>query len=113
MKGCLRMKKIATVIGITASLIVATAVRADDEEKAKKLATSKNCLTCHHVDMKLVGPAYKEVAKKYKGNKDAEAMLIKKVIAGGSGVWGTIPMPPNVVKEEEAKLLVEWILAMH
>ena len=71
--------------------------------RRKHLAQSKNCLACHAVDKKLVGPAYTEVAKKYKGNKDAEAMLIKKVINGGGGVWGTIPMPPNPVKEDEAK----------
>jgi cytochrome c len=52
------------------------------------------------------------VSKKYKGNKDAQANLIKKVINGGGGVWGTIPMPPNPVKEDEAKLLVEWILSL-
>jgi cytochrome c len=64
------------------------------------------------VEGKLVGPGYKDVAAKYKGNKEATAMLVKKVIGGGSGVWGPIPMPPNPVKEDEAKLLVDWILAM-
>ena len=106
------MKRIVTLIGLSAALIIAGGAHAEDAAKAKQLATSKNCLTCHMVDKKLVGPAYTEVAKKYKGHKDAEAMLIKKVIAGGSGVWGQIPMPPNPIKEDEAKLLVEWILAM-
>ncbi len=107
------MKRIVTVIGITAGLTIAGGALAEDAAKAKQLAVSKNCLTCHMVDKKLVGPAYTEVAKKYHGNKDAEAMLVKKVIAGGSGVWGQIPMPPNPIKEEEAKLLVEWILGMN
>ena len=107
------MKRIVTVIGITAGLTIAGGALAEEAAKAKQLAVSKNCLTCHMVDKKLVGPAYTEVAKKYHGNKDAEAMLVKKVIAGGSGVWGQIPMPPNPIKEEEAKLLVEWILGMN
>jgi cytochrome c len=99
---------IAAIMGLT----LAGSANAADAEKAKALAQSKNCLACHAVATKLVGPAYTEVSKKYKGNKDAEAMLIKKVISGGGGVWGTIPMPPNPVKEDEAKLLVDWILSM-
>jgi cytochrome c len=64
------------------------------------------------VDVKLVGPAYKEVAAKYKGNAKAEAMLIEKVKKGGTGVWGQIPMPPNAaVKDEDIKTLVKWVLA--
>jgi len=79
----------------------------------EKLAQSKNCLACHQMDKKLVGPAYKDVAAKYKDDKDAEARLVKKVMAGGTGVWGQIPMPPNPqVSEAEAKTLVKWILAM-
>jgi cytochrome c len=105
------MKKI--VLAAAASMMVlACSAHAADAEKAKALAQSKNCLACHAVDKKLVGPAYTEVSKKYKGNKDAEAMLIKKVINGGGGVWGTIPMPPNPVKEDEAKTLVDWILSL-
>jgi cytochrome c len=77
-----------------------------------KLAQDKACLACHTVDKKVVGPAYKEVAAKYKGDKGAEAKLVKKVLAGGVGVWGQIPMPPNAgVKEDEAKILVKWILS--
>lgn len=100
------------MIAATAALALACTANAADAEKAKALAQSKNCLACHTVATKLVGPAYTEVSKKYKGNKDAEATLIKKVINGGGGVWGTIPMPPNPVKEDEAKLLVEWILSL-
>ena len=105
------MKKIM-MIAAAAGLVLAGSAQAADAEKAKALAQSKNCLACHAIDKKLVGPAYTEIAKKYKGNKDAEAMLIKKVINGGGGVWGTIPMPPNPVKEDEAKLLVDWVLSL-
>ena len=100
------------IIAASVGLVLSSAAHAADAEKAKALAQSKNCLACHAVDKKLVGPAYTEVSKKYKGNKDAEPMLIKKVINGGGGVWGTIPMPPNPVKEDEAKVLVDWILSL-
>ncbi len=105
------MKKLL-MIAATAGLALACSANAADADKAKALAQSKNCLACHAVSTKLVGPAYTEVAKKYKGNKDAEALLIKKVINGGGGVWGTIPMPPNPVTQDEAKVLVDWILSM-
>ena len=75
------------------------------------LAQSKNCLTCHAVDKKLVGPAYKDVAAKYAGQKDAVDKLSQKVLKGGSGVWGAVPMPANPqVSEAEAKQLVQWVL---
>ena len=77
------------------------------------LATSKNCMACHAVDKKLVGPAFKDVAAKYKGDKSAADKLAAKVIKGGSGVWGPVPMPANAqVNEAEAKKLVAWILAI-
>src|SRR6267142_126611 len=108
-----QMKKFLMVIAAAAGVALASGTNAAvDVAKAKALAQSKNCLACHAVDKKLVGPAYVEIAKKYKGNKDAEGMLMKKVINGGGGVWGTIPMPPNPVKDDEAKLLVEWILSL-
>ena len=76
------------------------------------LAKAKNCMACHALDKKLVGPAYKDVAAKYKGDAKAPAMLATKVKAGGKGVWGEIPMPPNAaVKDEDLKTLVKWILA--
>ena len=77
------------------------------------LATAKNCTACHAVDKKLVGPAYKEVAAKYAGQKDAVDKLAAKVIKGGSGVWGPVPMPANPqVNEAEAQKLVAWVLSM-
>jgi cytochrome c len=76
------------------------------------LATSKNCMACHAVDKKVVGPAYKEVAAKYKGDSTAADKLVAKVMKGGSGVWGQIPMPANPqVSEAEAKKLVAWVLS--
>jgi cytochrome c len=76
------------------------------------LAKAKNCMACHAVATKLVGPAYKDVAAKYAGQKDAEAKLVGKVIKGGSGSWGAVPMPANPqVSEAEAKALVKWIMA--
>ena len=76
------------------------------------LAKAKNCLACHAVDKKLVGPAYNEVAKKYAGQADAAAKLAEKIQKGGTGVWGAVPMPPNPqVNADEAKKLAEWVLS--
>lgn len=77
------------------------------------LAKKKNCMACHQVDKKVVGPSYKEVSEKYKGQADAPAMLAEKVIKGGTGVWGKVAMPPNpAVTQEEADALVSWILSL-
>ena len=77
------------------------------------LAKSKNCMACHAVDKKLVGPAYKDVAKKYAGQKDAEATLVSHVLKGSKDVWGPVPMPANAnVTEAEAKKLVAWVLSL-
>ena len=76
------------------------------------LATSKNCMACHAMDKTLVGPSYKDVAKKYAGQKDAADKLATKIMKGGSGVWGAIPMPANPqVNEADAKKLAAWVLA--
>jgi cytochrome c len=78
-----------------------------------ELAAKKNCLACHATDKKLVGPAYKDVAAKYAGQKDAVDKLAEKVVKGGSGVWGQVPMPANTqVTPAEAKQLVQWILTI-
>lgn len=79
---------------------------------AEDLAKAKGCFACHSVDKKLVGPAYKDVAAKYKGDSAAPAKLAAKVKAGGKGVWGEVPMPPNNVTDEEAKKLVAWVLSL-
>lgn len=79
----------------------------------EKLAGTKNCLGCHAVGAKVLGPSFKEVAKKYTGNKEAAATLATKIRQGGGGVWGAIPMPANPqVSEAEAKKLVTWILGL-
>lgn len=77
------------------------------------LATSKNCMACHAIDKKLVGPSYKDVAAKYAGQKDAADKLADKIMKGGSGVWGPVPMPANPqVSAAEAKKLAAWVLGM-
>lgn len=101
------MKRILSVIASMAAVFaVSTPALADQQ-----LATAKNCMACHAVDKKLVGPSYKDVAAKYAGQKDAADKLAAKVIKGGSGVWGPVPMPANAqVSPDEAKKLVAWIL---
>ena len=77
-----------------------------------ELARAKNCLACHAVDQKLVGPSYKDVAAKYANDKDAEARLARKIHEGGSGVWGVVPMPANPqVSADEARALAKWVLS--
>jgi cytochrome c len=77
-----------------------------------ELAKQKNCLACHATDKKLVGPSYKDVAAKYKTDKDAVAKLSKKIREGGVGVWGQVPMPANPqVNEQEAVSLAKWVLS--
>jgi len=101
------MKRILlTIAAAAAGFAVSAPAMAD-----LQLATAKNCMACHAVDKKLVGPSYKDVAAKYAGQKDAAAKLEAKVMKGGSGVWGPIPMPANTqVNPDEAKKLVAWIL---
>jgi cytochrome c len=92
-----------------ASLTLLAAPAMANEELAKKHA----CTACHAVDKKVVGPAFKEVAAKYKGNAKAEAMLVEKVKKGGVGVWGQVPMPPNSsVPDADVKALVKWVLGL-
>lgn len=102
------MKKLLlATLTAAASIGFATPVLAD-----LKLATDKNCMACHAVDKKLVGPSFKDIAAKYAGKKEAADQLATKVIKGGSGVWGAIPMPANAqVNAAEAKTLATWVLA--
>jgi cytochrome c len=102
------MKQLATILGAAAVAVSLSSPAVAQEELAKK----HNCLACHAVDKKVVGPSYKEVAAKYRGDKTAEAKLFEKVKKGGVGVWGQIPMPPNAtVPDEDIKSLVKWILS--
>jgi cytochrome c len=101
-------KRTVLAAALAAGLLAAPVAQAD-----LAMAKKYNCTACHAVDKKVVGPAYQDVAKKYKGQAGAEAKLIEKVKKGGSGVWGPVPMPPNTaVPDGDIKKLVEWILAM-
>jgi cytochrome c len=108
------MNKILVAFLVVAGLSLGAGASAAevDAAKAKQLAQKYNCLACHAEDKKLVGPPYKDVAKKYKGDAGAAAKLAAKVKAGGGGVWGTIPMPPNNVPDAEIKTMVDWILSL-
>ena len=77
-----------------------------------QLAKEKNCLNCHQIATKLVGPPYKLVAAKYRKDPDAEERLVKKVLEGSFGTWGQIPMPANPITEAEAHILVKWVLSI-
>lgn len=101
------MKRFCLVIAsLAAGFAVSTPALAD-----LQLATAKNCMACHAVATKLVGPSYKDVAAKYAGQKDAVDKLAAKIVKGGAGVWGPVPMPANAqVNADEAKKLAAWVL---
>ncbi len=100
------MKRALLIMAAMATL--SAPVLADDA-----LAKSKNCMACHAAERKLVGPSYKSIAQKYAGDAKAADMLATKIIKGGAGVWGAIPMPANPqVSEAEAKTLAAWVLGM-
>jgi len=102
------MKRILVAIAALATgFAVSTPALAD-----MALATAKNCMACHAVGKKLVGPSYKDIATKYAGQADAVDKLAGKIIKGGSGAWGPVPMPANAqINDADAKKLVAWILA--
>lgn len=106
--------KVLLSTAVVATMLFAGQAQAVDAAAAKALAQKSGCLACHSVDNKVLGPAYKDVAAKYKADKGAEARLIAKVKAGGSGVWGNIPMPANSpqVKDEDIKTIVQWVLSL-
>ena len=100
------MKRLALVLA--AAVVPASLPAHAQEELAKKHA----CLACHAVDKKLVGPSYKDVAAKYRGDAGAEAKLVDKVKKGSQGTWGQVPMPPNAgVPDADVRALVKWILS--
>lgn len=76
-----------------------------------ELAKAKNCMACHAIDKKIVGPGFKEIAAKYAGQKGIEAKLATKIVQGGGGAWGPMPMPPNALNAQEAAALAKWVLA--
>lgn len=99
--------KASLLVLLAAGALVSNAALANAD-----LAKAKNCMACHAMSNKVVGPSYKDVAAKYAGQKDAEDKLVQKVIKGGAGVWGAVPMPANAqVSEAESRTLVKWILS--
>ncbi len=97
-----------TLLALALTLTVAGPAMANEA-----LAKSKNCMACHSVDKKVVGPAYKDVAKKFAGQKDAVDMLAEKIMKGSQGVWGPVPMPANTqVSAAEAKELSTWVMSL-
>lgn len=102
------MKKLLAVTLTALAAIASTPAMAD-----LKLATDKNCMSCHSVDKKVVGPGYKDIAAKYAGQKDAVDMLAGKIQKGGAGVWGPIPMPANAqVNAAESQTLATWVMSL-
>lgn len=85
---------------------------AGDVAANEELAKKHNCLACHTVDKKVLGPSYKEIAQKYAGDKSASKTLEGRVKAGSTGVWGPVPMPPNNIPDADNKALVAWILSL-
>lgn len=89
-------------------ILLAGSVQAQEQK-----AQAAGCMTCHGIDKKIVGPAFKDVANKYRSDKGAEAKLVAKVKNGGKGAWGEVPMPPNAhVKDDDIKSIVHWIVGL-
>ena len=99
--------RIRILIAAAACVLLPAVAHANAE-----LAASKACMACHSVDKKLVGPAFKDVAAKYKGGKDAAAQLAGSILKGSSGKWGPVPMPANQVTDAEADKLAKWVLTL-
>ena len=102
------MKRVLLTIAALTAVAAASPAMADEA-----MAKAKNCMACHAIDKKVVGPAYKDVAKKYAGQAGAADMLADKIMKGSTGTWGPVPMPPNTnVNAAEAKSLATWILTL-
>jgi cytochrome c len=99
----------AVVIAAAAALALSAGMASADQDLAKKSA----CMSCHQVDKKVVGPAFKDVAKKYKGDAKAAEHIVGVIKKGGKGVWGQVPMPPHPqVSDADAKKLADWVLSL-
>jgi cytochrome c551/c552 len=99
----------ADTAGMAPGKAPSPAAPADGPPSAQALARKLNCLTCHGIDNKVVGPGLREVSKKYAARTDAAEYLAQKIVSGGSGVWGSVPMPPQAVPPNDAKALAQWI----
>ena len=107
------MKITMILCAAAAAAAFGAGAHAADAKAGEALAKSSGCLACHAVDKKLIGPSYKDIAAKYRGNKAAEADLVAKVKNGSKGVWGDIPMTANAhVKDEDIRAIVQWVLSM-
>ena len=107
------MKPLQWIAAAGVAAFAAAAFGALADAAAQSTMSRQGCTACHAIDKKLVGPAYKEIAKKYKGDAGAVARLAEKVLKGGPGVWGPVPMPPNApdkISDADLKSVVEWIL---
>lgn len=101
--------KTLILTALSAALLTLSGAATADQALAQKNA----CMSCHGVDKKIVGPAFNDVAKKYAGDKTAEARLMAKVKTGGKGAWGEIPMPPNPqVSDADSKKIIAWVLGL-
>jgi len=110
------MKVRIAALSVVGALVLmsAGANAAIDDKKASEIMSKSGCGACHTIDKKLVGPSYRDVAKKHKGAKDAAVVLAKKVREGGAGAYGQIPMPPNAkekISDDDLKAMVEWVLS--
>ena len=105
------MKRTLTLVAAAACAAGFASVATAADPDGAALSAKYNCKACHAVDHKVVGPGYKDIAKKYAGDASAAAKLATKIKSGGSGAWGAIPMPPNNVPDADMKPLVAWILA--
>lgn len=105
--------KIARNLLTLSALLVSLSAWSADETAALEIAKKNGCLACHGLESKMVGPSWKEVGKKYASDAEAESRLITKVKKGGKGVWGEVPMPPNVtVKDADIRTLVKFVLTL-
>lgn len=101
------MKNLVTICLMSGAILMSNAALANPD-----LARQKNCMACHSVNNKLVGPAFKDIGKRYEGQGGAEDKLVQTILKGSSGNWGAVPMPANgQVNEAEARALVKWILS--
>jgi cytochrome c len=100
------MKQFAVLIALALPLYAAPV------HASPALAAKSKCMTCHQVDKKVLGPSFKEISAKYKGQKTAEAMLADSILKGAKGKWGKIPMPPQKIAPADAQTLAKWILTL-
>ena len=108
------MKRYLTIVAVLSVLAVAPAFADDREDMllAANLFRKADCITCHAIDKKMIGPTFKEIAARYKNEKGAEDRLTEKVLKGGSGNWGAVAMVPHAaMSEEDVRTLVKWVLA--